>query len=529
MSLRMPLIICISVLFFLQTGPRTLSENVAQAAQSRRGVNTRPRQTRAATRSRTLAQLKQKIRELLNKPEYAPASIGIHVATLEGEKLVFEQNGEKLLTPASNMKIFTTSALLDRLGPDFRIRTSVYAPSSPDTAGRIKGDLILYGRGDPSLASRFNPDSSFKPYEQLARQLTAAGVKRVEGDLIADESYLRGEPLGQGWEWMDLQWHFGAEISALTTNDNSIEVSIKPGAKPGDPCTVTITPDVGYVSFINRVQTVDSKTPRDIGINRGRGDNSLLLWGQLPVNDTGFLARVAVYRPAGLAAALFRSALTAAGITVTGQIKIADASLRSAAQPTQIEKDKPVELAAIESPSLGELVRIVNKFSHNLYAELLLRVLGKTKGPPEQDSDLAGLEVVKDLLHSAGVDTTLLEITDGSGLSRRSLVTPEATAQLLAYAGHQSYSEVFKNSLPLAGVDGTLTRRMVGTAAAKNVKAKTGALGNTSALSGYITTAAGEELVFSIFINHFTDNFGKALALENSICVLLADYSGKAH
>src|SRR6185369_13695829 len=131
-------------------------------------------------------------------------------------------------------------------------------------------------------------------------------------------------------------------------------------------------------------------------------------------------------------------------------------------------------------------------------------------------------------LHTAGVDTTLLEITDGSGLSRRALVTPEATAQLLAYVGHQPYSEVFKNSLPLAGVDGTLTRRMVGTAAAKNVKAKTGALGNTSALSGYVTTAAGEELVFSIFINHFTDNFGKATALENSICVLLAEYTGKA-
>jgi serine-type D-Ala-D-Ala carboxypeptidase/endopeptidase (penicillin-binding protein 4) len=518
-SERRQSVTCACLIFLIVTfSPAAVARSQGNRPRPRKAIGTRPH---------TLVQLKRQIRELLNRPEFIAASIGIHIATRDDEKVLFDHNGDKLLTPASNMKLYTTAAALEGLGPEFRIKTSIYAASTPDATGRISGDLTFYGRGDPSFASRYHHDSSVKPYELLAKQLVTAGVKKIEGNLIADESYLSGDPHGQGWEWMDLQWHFGAEVSALSTNDNCIEVSVRPGSKVGEPCTITITPDVGYISFINRTQTVDQKGRQDIGINRGLADNNLLVWGQMPVNDPGFHARVAVYRPAGLAASLLKSALNAAGIAITGEIKIADASLRSNVQPAQIERDKLIELAAIESPPLSELVRVVNKFSHNLYAELLLRVLGKIKGPYQKESDIAGVEIIKEMLNSAGIDTSPLEITDGSGLSRRSLVSAAATAKLLSYVSRRPYNEVYLNSLPVAGSDGTLTRRMTGTSAAQNTRAKTGTLSNTSTLSGYIETAAGEPLVFSILVNHFTDNFSRALELQNKICALLAEFTGK--
>src|SRR5262249_45210995 len=153
----------------------------------------------------------------------------------------------------------------------------------PDKTGRIAGDLILYGRGDPSLASRYYPATLPQPFEVLARQLVSTGVKRIDGNLIADESYFRGNQLGYGWEWMDLQWYFGAEVSALSASDNSIEVSVRPGAKPGDPCQISVTPDVGYVSINNHMETISAVVgPREIGFQRGLQDNSLLVWGRMP-------------------------------------------------------------------------------------------------------------------------------------------------------------------------------------------------------------------------------------------------------
>ncbi|MBL8150831.1 MAG: D-alanyl-D-alanine carboxypeptidase/D-alanyl-D-alanine-endopeptidase [Blastocatellia bacterium] len=473
---------------------------------------------------RNLAQLQDRIRALLSKPELAAANVGIKITTLDGQ-VVFEENASKLLVPASNMKLYTTAAALEKLGADFRIRTSVYSYSRPDQTGQIKGDIVLYGRGDPSLGSRFNNDAeSVDALALLARQLVNAGVKSVDGNLIADESYFRGSPLGYGWEWSDIQWSFGAEVSALTFSDNSVDVAIKPSSVPGEACFVAVTPDVGYVGITNQIQTSQPKTKREVGIYRGLEDNSVLVWGNLPVGDTGFQSRIAVHKPAAFTGYLFKEALRQVGIIVKGDVLVADSSRLSVVKPVDPTRDRLVELASIQSQPLAELVRVVNKFSQNLYAELLLRTLGKMKGSAELDSDTAGVEVVKEWLASVGVDTKILSILDGSGLSRRNLITASATTELLKYMSRRPLREPFEASLPVAGIDGSLTKRMVNTTAANNVKAKTGTVNNVTSLSGYVTTAGGDPLVFSIIINNFTPGRSQSRAVEDEICLLLASF-----
>ncbi len=492
-------------------------------------ASTKTKKAKSKQSLQALAKLQEQIAVLLKQPEFAAAGVSVRIITQASGKVVFEKNPEKLLKPASNMKVYTTAVALETLGAEYRIRTSVYAQTKPDSQGNIKGNLILYGRGDPTLASAYVDEA--KPFDLLAKQLLDTGVKNIEGDLVADESYFRGSPLGQGWEWLDIQWPFGAEISALTASDNKFDIEIKPGAKVGDPCQILTTPNVEEVSIINRLETVEAKNTREIGLNRGLADNSLLAWGKLPLDDTGFSAKIAFHQPAKLAANLFQQALKRAGIVVTGKVVFVDASLRSSLRssltPTEPEKNKLIELAVIESPPLSEIIRIVNKFSQNLYAELLLRTIGRVKGQIEKDSDDAGIEIVKNFLRQAKIDPANLAIYDGSGLSRRDLINVLSTTELLRYMSKSSNFETFHNSLPIAGVDGTLRRRMSNTVAQEKVQAKTGTLSNTSSLSGYVTSAVGETFIFSIMIDNFTPEFRQALTVQDKICEYLANFTEK--
>src|SRR5687767_7586145 len=178
---------------------------------------------------RTIDELQARISEVLAKPELAPAMVGIKVTSLESGKVLFEENASKLLRPASNMKLYTVAAALDRLSPDYRFTTTVLGAARPDTSGVVRGDVIIYGQGDPTFAARFNNGDYFKGIDNLATRIVNAGVKRIEGDLVGDESYFVGPKYGSGWEWEDLTWYYGAEISSLTINDNALDLFIKPG------------------------------------------------------------------------------------------------------------------------------------------------------------------------------------------------------------------------------------------------------------------------------------------------------------
>jgi D-alanyl-D-alanine carboxypeptidase/D-alanyl-D-alanine-endopeptidase (penicillin-binding protein 4) len=474
---------------------------------------------------KTLEELHTRLQEILRDPRLEPAQTAIKVASLDTGRTLYEENATKLLKPASNMKLYTVAAALDRLSPDFRFKTSIYVTARPDASGAVRGDLIVYGRGDPTMAASLNNGDYFKAMDTLAARIAAAGVRRVEGDIIGDESYFTGPPYGSGWEWDDLQWYYGAEISALTVNDNALDLFVKPGPAVGDPCRVMTGPITPLVTIINRTTTALRGTRRELSVYRGLGENVIEVSGQLAQDDAGYTGSIAISRPALLFVSMLRDSLARQGIKIKGRTRAIDARARAAAPlPASL-----VEIASLESPPLSFIAAQILKPSQNLYTELLLRALGRaTATDPKLTSAEAGTAAVKAFLREAGIDPDRLALVDGSGLSRRDLVTAEATLQLLVYMSRHRYAAAFRDALPVAGVDGTLKNRMKWTPAAGNARAKTGTLGGVATLSGYVTSAAGERLVFSIMINNSLDEFDVRRNFIDNIVVLLASFAGRS-
>jgi D-alanyl-D-alanine carboxypeptidase/D-alanyl-D-alanine-endopeptidase (penicillin-binding protein 4) len=507
--------------------PSTLSGGhqglTRQATQRRESSPRQPSAKRLHTPGvqpiHSLAQLQREIRRIITHRRFATTRWGILIESLDRRKVFFSHEADQLFTPASNMKLYTTAAALVHLGPDYRFRTSVYTTAKPDPQGVIDGDLILYGRGDPNLSTRASDSGPLTSLDRLADQLSQAGVREIRGHLIGDESYFSGPPLGVGWEWDDLQWYYGAEISALSTNDNAIELMILPGASPGDPAEVFTLPETSHVTILNKVVTAAVDTPPQVGIHRGLGDNMIEVWGSIPTDGEGFRAFVAVHQPALYAATLLGDALAQRGIRVTGEIRRADAAYR---RESPVDFSKLTELAFVESIPLSEEVRILNKISQNLHTELLLRTLGAVV--EGEGSASKGVDVVMTFLRATAARTQGVSLQDGSGLSRHNLIAPATTVDLLRYMYQHRQRDIFIASLPVAGVDGTLERRMVGTPAEGKVQAKTGSLRYASTLSGYVTTARGEHLVFSIMANNHTGDFREVVTAANEICVLLARF-----
>lgn len=487
---------------------------------------------RLTSTTRTLAELQTRISEVLRKPELAPAMIGIKVASLETGRVLFEENANKLLRPASNMKLYTVAAALDRLSPDFRFVTSVYAVTKPDAAGVIRGDLTIYGRGDPSIAARFNNGNYFKGIDDLAARIVAAGVKRVEGDLVGDETYFVGPQYGSGWEWEDLQWWYGAEVSALTINDNALDLSVKPGIQVGAPAVVTTGPPDPLLTINNRVLTTPRGTRRDLTVYRGLASDQVDIAGSIPLDDRGYSGGLGITRPALLFSYLLRSSLAQRGVVITGKTRTI-APLTSPGSITTAPASGLVEVANLQSPPLSLVAAQTLKPSQNLYTELILRTLGKVAVPAtgtevNRTSEAAGLEVVRTFLREAGVNSSSLALSDGSGLSRNDMVTPEATLQLLTYMRRHRYASAFRDALPIAGVDGTLRNRMKGTVAENNLRAKTGTLSSAASLSGFVRDVAGEELVFSIIVNNYPEDTDVRAICIDPIAILLASFAVKS-
>jgi D-alanyl-D-alanine carboxypeptidase/D-alanyl-D-alanine-endopeptidase (penicillin-binding protein 4) len=497
-------------------------------------------QIKTAATTRTLADLRTRISQVLDKPELAPAMVGIKVMSLETGRVLFEENASKLLRPASNMKLYTVAAGLDRLSPDFRFITSVYAPAKPDSNGVIKGDLTIYGRGDPSIAARFQSGNYFKGIDDLAARIAAAGVKRVEGDLVGDETYFTGPQYGSGWEWEDLQWYYGAEVSALTVNDNALDLFVKPGTQVGAPAVITTGPPDPLLRIVNRVVTGARGTKRDLNAYRALAGDVLEITGSIAVDDKGYTGGIGISRPALLFAYLLRASLSQHGVTVKGKTRTIDA--RPAAgfvvQPQITPVVSPgsarVEIASMQSVPFSVIAAQTLKPSQNLYTEIILRTLG-TVVPAvlntlniDRTSESDGLEVVKTFLREAGVNPSSLVLSDGSGLSRNDMITAEATIQLLTYMHRHRYASVFREALPIAGVDGTLRNRFKGTPAENNLRAKTGTLSSANSLSGYVRDAAGEELAFSIMVNNYPQDADVRASCIEPIAVLLASFAGKS-
>jgi serine-type D-Ala-D-Ala carboxypeptidase/endopeptidase (penicillin-binding protein 4) len=485
--------------------------------------------------------LPDRIAGVLSAPDLARGFWGIEVVSLSSDKTtsktLYSQNADKLFTPASNTKLFTTAAALALIGPDYKFRTTVETTGMLDRYGRLNGDLVLVGHGDPNLSGRELPydlrtqrnDDPIQALEALADALVQKGVKFIDGDIVADDSYFAFERYGEGWSQDDLVWADGAPVSALTINDNVVFVNILPADRPGEKAFVSVKPFADYYRLDNRIITTPAGTGRKFFVNREPGSTVLTLWGNMPLDDAGANEALAIEDPAEFAAGLFRQLLEKRGIVIYGHDRTRHTELATLStfsvttlaparggrvndkdkdndrdndgQARSLKTDQPITLASYESKPLLQDVRVINKVSQNLHAEILLRLLGRERG--NAGTIEGGLEVLRGFLTQAGISNDQYVFYDGSGLSRQNLVTPHAIVELLRYCSTQPWGAAYKSTFPVAGVDGSLTERLTSPRLRSHVMAKTGSLGGVKTLSGYATTDSGQTVVFSILSNNF--------------------------
>ena len=492
--------------------------------------------------------LQGRIAEVLSAPDLSRGFWGIEVVSLSSGEVLYSKNSEKLFTPASNTKLFTTAAGLALIGPDYKFRTTVETTGTLDRYGRLNGDLVLVGRGDPNLSGRELPyalrtqraDDPVKALESLADALVQKGVRYVDGDVVADDSYFAFERYGEGWSQDDLVWEDGAPVSALTVNDNVVFVNILPADRAGEKAFVTVKPFADYYRVDNRIITTPAGTGRKFFVNREPGSTVVTLWGNMPLDDPGANQALAVEDPAEFAAGLFRQLLENRGITIYGRQRtrhtelatlstftataVAPAHGGSTEGSRRFKSDQPVTLASYESKPLLEDVRVINKVSQNLHAEILLRLLGRERG--NSGSIEGGLEVLRQFLTQAGIPNDQYVFFDGSGLSRQNLVTPHAITQLLRYTSAQPWGPAFKASLPVSGVDGSLSDRLDSPRLKSRIFAKTGSIPGVRNLSGYATTDAGQPVVFSILSNNINLPSKRATDTVDQIVQAIVENAG---
>jgi D-alanyl-D-alanine carboxypeptidase/D-alanyl-D-alanine-endopeptidase (penicillin-binding protein 4) len=499
------------------------------------------------------SELALRIETIIHQPDVDRALWGMEVYSPARNQTLYAVNADRFFTPASVAKLFTTTAALALLGPDYRFRTAAGGRARIASGGRLAGNLYLVGGGDPDLAGcdlPYVPLPEPKPcdpapaLDDLAAQIAARGVTVVSGDLVVDQSYFSPEPYPIEWAVGDLVWSYAAPVRALSLADNTVTLRITPGEEAGTRAVVTREPFTRFYDIQNEAWTAPPGTPTQLTVRRDPGSRVVELRGPIALDDKGQTLRLAVEEPSEFAGELFLQALARRGIRIEGRLDVRYAPGPPSA--TLGPGNLPVLLAERVSRPLADDVTFINKTSQNLHSEMLLRALGRLQPPVPAASEPApaplplrplsvlppriadgsteaGLEAMGAWLAGAGLNPDDVELTDGSGVARRNLVTPHATVQLLAYALGQPWGGFLRESLPVAGADGTLKERMNGTPAEGRVRAKTGSIGETNALAGYVETRGGETLVFAVFLNHHTLGERRALALLDQIAIVLAE------
>ena len=483
-----------------------------------------PPTPRAAT---SLEDLRAQLAAHLAQPRFGQALWGVKVVSLDSGRTLFEDHADRLQSPASNSKLYTAALALDRFGGDYRIVTPLLASSAVGPDGTVRGDMMVSGRGDPSWRSPPKRAEFWKTFEPFVAALQRAGVRRITGDLVADATYFQMAPNGAGWTADDLNDYYGAEISAITLEDNYVELRIAPGATAGSPAALTwLQPHAGLV-LDNRVMTTAKGGPRRIDARRIFGENVVHVFGEMPLEAAAYVEDVTVPRPANWFAVALHAALARAGIAVEGQPRSVRWPDAPAAGPAA------VKLGEVVSPPLRELVTGFMKPSQNLETDLIFAHVGETRReaatPATRSSEQLAVAALREFLQANQLPVEDVRFEEGAGLSRNNLTTANATVALLACMARHRESAAFRDALPIAGVDGTLRRRMKATAAEGNVRAKTGTLRYANSLSGYVTSAGQERLAFSVMLNRAVVPPGRNSRDDvDAIAVMLAAFAGRS-
>jgi D-alanyl-D-alanine carboxypeptidase/D-alanyl-D-alanine-endopeptidase (penicillin-binding protein 4) len=476
---------------------------------------------------------------ILSAEQPAKGEWGVLIVDAKSGQVLFEQNADRYFVPASNMKLLTTALALATLGPGYRFRTTLEAQTGVLQEGKINGPLYFVGRGDPNLSNRKFPFDTKEEFDgppekaviELADQLVAAGVKEITGDIAGDDSYFPRERYPNGWEIDDMVWEYGAAVSAIIVDDNTVALTLTPGDVSGEAVRAEVAPATVDFSVSNLVMTSASGVKSDLTLKREPGSNAVTVSGTLPAQSKPRKLLLAVQEPALHAAVMLKRLLEERGVKVDGVAR---------AQSTSDAKTAPerVVLASHNSVPLADAVKLVNKISQNLHTESLLRTAArqvcmqtKSDAEPKDCSALTGEDyaaIAAKFYADARITAGDVVQTDGSGLSRHDLVTPRAFVALLQYAAKQSWFAAFYDSLPVAGLDGTLEDRLKNSSATMRIHAKSGSVEHVRTRSGYAELPNGQRLIFSFMSNNMGSKGHEATdALDALSAAMMEEFGGE--
>ncbi|MCK9425847.1 MAG: D-alanyl-D-alanine carboxypeptidase/D-alanyl-D-alanine-endopeptidase [Ignavibacteriaceae bacterium] len=465
----------------------------------------------------SVAEFSAQLEDIFEDPNFNNAIWGVSIQSLVTGEYFYKKNENKLFMPASNQKLLTSAAGLILLGPMYRFKTEIYSTGIID-GSILNGDIIIKGFGDPTISGRFNNDDMTKIFRDWADTLLTLGIDEIKGNIFGDDNAFDDTGLGEGWAWnYESDW-FAAPSGALSFNDNCIDIVVKPGKK-GEQAVLGIVPESKYAIILNKVLTVGKDSNTNVQIYRERGTNIISVFGSIREGDDSLKIYATINNPTQYFVVTLKDILQQKGISVSGFASDID----DLTDPSGYSQARL--LFTHHSVFLKDILKVLNKNSHNFYAEQLLKTIGfETKG---YGTAARGIDAVKTILKDVGINTDNMEIVDGSGLSRLNLISPNQITVLLNYMYKSDVFTYFYNSLPVGGVDGTLANRVRKTRAQNNVRAKTGYVNGVRSISGYIFTGDKEPVTFSIIANNFTVPVILADNLQDLVCIRLANFKRK--
>ncbi len=514
---RCAAVILASAVYVLGSGaPKLFAQSKTKSDSACCGQKKRDAATKKAAAKFTV-----RAETLLGTGPTSKGEWGLLIVDAESGETLYEQNADKYFLPASNMKLFTTALALAKLGPEYRFHTTLETRGTISSEGVLSGDLALVGRGDPNLSNRKFPYDLKEEFDgppekvlsELADALVAKGIKQISGDVVGDDSYFPRERYPSGWEIDDMVWEYGAAISAIVVDDNTVTLMLTPGEQAGNPVQAVLTPGTLDFTVANEVATSAADVKSDLKLTREPGSNVVVVKGTLPAKSGPRKLILAVEEPAQHAAATLKRLLEERGLKVGGVA-------RARHDGGEMSGD-PAVLAEHVSVPLGDSVKLVNKISQNLHSEMLLRTVARQKGVWATPDDL--MKIPAEFYEAAGIAPGDVIQTDASGLSRHDLVTPRAIVTLLGYAQKQAWFGLYYASLPVAGADGTLEDRMKNTPAAGRIHAKTGSVEHVRTLSGFAETPGGRRLIFSFLSNNQGGKNHEATDALTGLCVAMLE------
>jgi D-alanyl-D-alanine carboxypeptidase/D-alanyl-D-alanine-endopeptidase (penicillin-binding protein 4) len=475
----------------------------------------------SASSKKARARFAARVEALLGTAPTNKGEWGLLIVDAESGETLYEQNADKYFVPASNMKLFTTALALAKLGPEYRFHTTLETRGTISSEGVLSGDLTLVGRGDPNLSNRKFPYELKEEFDglpekalvELADEVVAKGVKEISGDVIGDDSYFPRERYPNGWEIDDMVWEYGAAISAIVVDDNTVALTLTPGEQAGNPVQGTVTPATPDFTVQNEVTTSAADVKPDLTLTREPGANIVVVQGSLPAKSAPRKLVLAIEEPALHAAATLKRLLEERGVKVAGVA-------RARHDHAELGGD-PAVLAEHVSVPLGDAVKLINKISQNLHTEMLLRTVARQNAVWATPDEL--MKVPADFYAAAGIAPGDVIQADASGLSRHDLVTPRAIVTLLGFAQKQSWFGPYSTSLPVAGVDGTLEDRMKNTLATGRIHAKTGSVEHVRTLSGFAEAPDGRRVIFSFLSNNQGGKSHEAADALTGLCVAMLE------